>query len=185
LQTTVAIFRIQQDNLAQPDTGVLIPGTIFEASRAAKGAKSEGFELEIVGRPLPGWEAAFSYTNFKAEDAQGLEVNTSQPRKLLKLFTTYQLVDVMPALTIGGGVNWEGENYTAATNPKLGSDERLEQDAYALVNLMGRYDFSEHLSAQLNVDNLLDEAYYGQIGFFNQLSFGEPRNYNLGFMYKF
>ena len=185
LQTTVALFRIEQDNLAQPDTGFLIPGTIFEASRAAEGATSKGFELEVVGRPLAGWEATFSYTNFTAEDAQGVDVNTSQPRELLKLFTTYNFVDRLPALTVGGGVNWEGENYTPVTNPILGTPERLEQGAYALVNLMGRYRFGEHLSAQLNVDNLLDKEYYGQIGFFNQLSYGEPRNYNVGFTYRF
>jgi outer membrane receptor for ferric coprogen and ferric-rhodotorulic acid len=50
---------------------------------------------------------------------------------------------------------------------------------------MARYKFSENISAQLNLDNLLDEEYYSQIGFFNQLAFGEPRNYNLGVTYRF
>jgi len=50
---------------------------------------------------------------------------------------------------------------------------------------MARYTFSEHLSAQLNVDNLLDETYYDQIGFYSQYAFGEPRNYNVGVTYRF
>jgi outer membrane receptor for ferric coprogen and ferric-rhodotorulic acid len=94
-------------------------------------------------------------------------------------------MNVLPALTIGGGVNWEGSNYTLATNPLTNAEERLVQDSYALVSLMARYDIGEHLSTQFNVDNLLDEEYYGQIGFYNQLSFGEPRNYHIGFSYRF
>lgn len=185
LQTTLAIFRIKQDNLAQPDTGFLIPGTIFEASRAAEGAQSEGFEIELVGRPVPGWEATFSYASFTAKDAQDVAVNTAQPRKLLKLFTTYESLDAVPGLTVGGGVYWEDGNYTTATNPITETTERLEQGAYALVNLMARYQFNEHVSAQVNVDNLLDEEYYSQIGFYSQLAFGEPRNYNLSVTYRF
>jgi len=133
---------------------------------------------------MPGWEATLSFTRFTAKDAQNLDVNTDQPRKLLRLFTTYQFLDLLPELTVGGGVNWEGENYTLAVNP-FDATERLEQGAYALVNLMARYDLSENLSAQLNVDNLLDKAYYAQIGFYSQLAYGEPRNYNLSFRYKF
>lgn len=185
LHTTLTIFRIEQDNLAQEDPGEVIPGTALPASRAAEGAHSEGFEIEVVGRPLPGWEASLSYTNFTAKDARDVDVNTDQARKLFKLFTTYEFVDTLPGLTIGGGVNWEGGNYKPTNNPVTGVPERLEQDAFALVNLMARYAFSEHISAQLNVDNLLDEEYYSQIGFFDQLAFGEPRNYNVGVTYRF
>ncbi|HEY0685087.1 MAG TPA: TonB-dependent siderophore receptor [Steroidobacter sp.] len=185
LHTTVAIFRIEQDSLAQPDPGGFLPGTNLPASRAAEGAQSEGFEIEVVGRPLPGWEASLSYTKFSVKDAQEVDVNTDQPRELFKLFTTYEFLDSLPRLTIGGGVNWEGGNYTATANPITQAPERLEQDAFALVHLMARYAISDTISAQLNIDNLLDEDYYDQIGFYNQLAFGEPRNYNFGVTYRF
>ena len=185
LHTTLAIFRIEQDNLAQPDPDFPIQNGIRQPSRAARGTQSEGFEIEVVGRPLPGWEASLSYANFVAKDAQDVAVNTDQPRKLLKLFTTYEFLDTLPGLTVGGGLYWEGGNYMAVTNPVTSAPERLAQDAYTLVNLMARYTFSEHLSAQLNVDNLLDETYYDQIGFYSQYAFGEPRNYNVGVTYRF
>ncbi|MDY6949186.1 MAG: TonB-dependent siderophore receptor [Pseudomonadota bacterium] len=185
LQTTLAIFRIEQDNLAQP-TGEIIPGTIADQEyRAAEGAQSEGFEVEVVGQPVAGWETSLSYTKFTAKDAQDVAVNTDQPREMLKLFTTYQFLDTLPALTIGGGVYWEDGNYMAVTNPVTDAPERLAQDAYTLVNLMARYAFTDKLSAQLNVENLLDEQYYDQIGFYSQLAFGEPRNYNLGVTVRF
>lgn len=185
LHTTLTIFRIDEDNVAQLDPDGFLPGTQLPASLAVDGARSEGFEIEVVGQPLPGWEASFSYTNFTAKDAQNVDFNTDQPRELLKLFTTYELLDTVPGLTIGGGVYWEGGNYMPATNPITNAPERLTQGAYALVNLMARYAFNDNFSAQLNVDNVLDEEYYGQIGFFNQLSFGEPRNYNVGVTYRF
>src|SRR5690606_8514252 len=51
LYTVISAFLIDQDNVAVPDDGYLIPGTIFEASRAAQGVRSEGFEFEVVGEP--------------------------------------------------------------------------------------------------------------------------------------
>jgi outer membrane receptor for ferric coprogen and ferric-rhodotorulic acid len=182
LHTTVAHFKIEQDNLAQPDTGYLVPGTLFEASRAAPGVESEGFELEMVGELSPGWDVSFSYTQFTAEDSEGNGVNTRYPHKLLKLFTTYRFTE---NLTLGGGVNWEDSNYTDTFNPVTNLAERLEQKSYGLVNLMARYDFSSQMTAQVNIDNVLDETYYSQIGFFDQYAYGEPRNISMGLKYQF
>jgi len=41
---------------------------------------------------------------------------------------------------------------------------------------MARHDFGKHLSATLNVNNLLDKKYYTQIGFYDQGWWGAPRN---------
>lgn len=185
LNTAISIFRIEQDNLAQADTGYLIPGTIFEASYAAKGARSTGFEVEANGEILPGWSVAGNYTQFKAKDADGNRVNTLFAQKLLRLFTTYDFAGSLQGLTIGGGVNWEGLSYTDSTNPTTGVAERLEVKPYALVNLMGRYEFAKGLSAQVNVDNLFDKTYYSQIGFYNQLAYDEPRNVTFTLRYHY
>ncbi len=53
------------------------------------------------------------------------------------------------------------------------------------MSLMARYDFSAALSAQLNIDNLLDKEYYNQIGFYNQLEYGQPRNFTVSVNYSF
>ncbi|WP_417465899.1 TonB-dependent siderophore receptor [Kordiimonas sp.] len=181
LHTTFSLFLVEQDNLAQPDPGHLIPGTIFEASRAAKGTESKGFEAEVVGEILPGWKVSAGYTQFKAEDANGVGVNTSQPRKLLKVFTTYSVGQ----LTLGGGFNWEGQNYTDTINPVSAQAERLVQGSYTLANLMARYDITDQLSLQANVDNLFDKTYYSQIGFYSQLAYGEPRRITVKARYAF
>lgn len=187
LQTSLALFQIKQDNLAQPDTGFFVPGKIppTVASRAAAGTKSEGFELEIIGRPVAGWNVSFGYSIFEAEDAAGQKVNTDHPRQLLKLFTTYRLPGAMDRLTVGGGVNWRSKNYTDALNSVTGLPFRLQQPAFTLVSLMARYEFNDKLSAQANIENVTDETYYSQIGFYDQYRYGAPRNYSVTLKYAF
>ena len=185
LTTAISVFKIKQDNLAQADVGYLVPGTINQAYYAAKGAKSTGFEVEANGEILPGWAVSMNYTQFKAEDADGNGVNTLFPDKLLRLFTTYNFQGSLDGLTIGGGVNWEGLSYTDTVNPKTGADERLKVKNYAVVNLMTRYQITDRASVQINAENIFDKKYYSQIGFYNQLAYGEPRNVTLTLRYQF
>lgn len=176
----VSVFRIEQDNLAQADVGSLIPGTINQAYYAAEGTTSKGFEAEISGAITDNWNLMVGWSQFQAEDANGTAVNTNYPRRTATLFTTYRL----DQLTLGGGVNWESSNYTMATNP-LGQTEKLKQDSYAIVRLMAKYQVTSALSAQLNINNLFDEKYYTNIGFYSQLAYGAPRNANLTLKYDF
>ena len=187
LQTTFTYFEILQDNLAQKDgSPVQRPdGSTYQPYREAEGAESKGYEIEVVGELAAGWDISLSYTDFDVEEANGAEANTDQPHEMLKLYTTYRFQDALDKLTVAGGVSWEGSSYTNTVNPITGAPEKLIQDDYALVSLMARYDITDNLSAQLNVDNLLDEEYYNQIGFYNQLEFGEPRNFTLTMNYDF
>lgn len=178
LHTSVAAFKTEQENLAVTDDSFVPTAQQLSASRAADGVKSDGFELEVTGELSQNWQISASYTQFKATeegaDGNANTVNTRFPRKLLRLFTTYQFNE----LTLGGGVSWEGENYTNLTAPS-GATVRASQESFALANLMARYQINEQLSAQLNVDNLFDKTYYSQIGFYSQLAYGEPRNISL------
>lgn len=185
LNTAVSVFRIEQDNLAQADTGYVVPGTIYPAYYAAPGARSTGFEVEANGELLPGWAVSANYTQFKAKDANGDRINTLFAQKLLRFFTTYRFDGGLDGLTVGGGVNWEGLSYTDTKNPFTGVDERLKVEPHALVNLMGRYQLPNGLSLQVNVENLFDKKYYSQIGFYNQLAYGEPRNVTLTLRYHY
>lgn len=181
LQTSVAIFDIQQDNLAVEDPNYVPTAEQMSAYYGAEGTQSYGFEFEIMGEPVAGWNVSAGYSQFKAEDADDIKVNTDAPRKQFKVFTTYQFVDNLPELTIGGGINWQSETYAQ------GSTARVEQDAYTLVNLMARYDINDSMDLQLNVNNLFDEKYYSYVsaGFYNNYRYGTPQNASLSFSYKF
>lgn len=189
LHTTVTLFQTEQDNLAvedenfDPNNDPLGQDRLV-VYREADGVESDGFELEVVGAITESWSISANYTQFDATeegpDGESNTVNTRFPRKLFRLFTTYD----WERLTMGGGVSWEGSNYTDVTSP-TGESVKAEQEAYALVNVMARYQVSENLSAQLNVDNLFDKTYYSQIGFYTQLAYGEPRNVSLKLKYQF
>ncbi len=50
----------------------------------------EGFEVEITGRPLPGWNVNFGYQPVQGRGPQRrARQHRSAARRLLKLFTTY------------------------------------------------------------------------------------------------
>lgn len=175
LNASAALFQTRQDNLAQVIPGSSIPDfPNMQASRAVSGAKVEGIDLEANGQVLPGWNISASYTHFTAKDANGNPINTSHPRSLFKLYTTYRLPGALHRLTVGGGVDWQSRMYQSAASPRGNVD--VEQGSYALVNLMARFDFSKQLSATLNVNNVFDKKYYDQIGFFSQGWWGAPRN---------
>ncbi|MFZ2996699.1 TonB-dependent siderophore receptor [Sphingobium sp.] len=186
LQTSIALFNIKQDNVAQADGQALRPdGQMVDVYRAAKGVTSKGFEVEVTGRPVEGWNINLGYSQFKAEDADGNPANVDQPRRLLKLFTTYDLSSALTGLTVGGGVNYRSKAYSDGSNPVTGAPFRFQQDGYTLVSLMARYAVSEQLQLQANVENLLDKTYYSQIGFYSQYRYGAPRNFTISANYRF
>ncbi|NYT35893.1 ferric-rhodotorulic acid/ferric-coprogen receptor FhuE [Allopusillimonas soli] len=174
LNASAALFQIEQDNLAQPDPGHMVPGTTNQAYYAAQGTKSRGYDLEVSGELRRGWQVAAGLSHWTAKDADGAPVQTNHPRTLLRLFTTYQFPGAWHRLTLGGGVNWQSKVYTVAAGPN--GDEEVSQESYALVNLMARYRFNRHLSLQVNANNILDKKYYSQIGFYSQGAWGAPRN---------
>ncbi|MCH2241394.1 MAG: TonB-dependent siderophore receptor [Aquabacterium sp.] len=184
LHAALSVFRIRQDKLGQA-TGQLVTGSSLEkAYVATEGATSQGFELEVSGELQPGWNVGAGYTDYRLEDAQGKAINTFYPRQLLRLFTAYRLPGSWQVLTVGGGVNWQSRTWTAATNP-LGVAATIEQKAYALVELMARYQISRQWSAQVNVHNLLDQTYYGLFDAFGQITYGEPRSITASLRYTF
>ncbi len=190
LQTSVALFRIEQDNVGQIGDVITTPSGPQQTYVAAQGVTSKGFEIEATGQPLPGWNLNASYSQFKAEDGDGVPANVDQPRKLLKIFTTYDLPGVLTGLTVGGGVNFRSKAYSNGTNPVLSTPTgpvpfRFQQGGYTLVSLMARYAVTEALQVQANVGNLFDKTYYSQMGFFSQYRYGAPRNFTIGASYRF
>ncbi|MDG2521575.1 TonB-dependent siderophore receptor [Caulobacter segnis] len=186
LQSSVAVFLIQQDGVGQP-TGAMVPGSTppEQAYAPAKGAESKGFELELLGRVNANWDVSASYAQFEVEDANGAKVNTDQPRKSFSLFTTYRLDGIVDGLSVGGGVNWRDTIYSPAVNPVTSAPTRIEQKSFALVNLMARYNVTESTTVQVNIDNLFDEKYYSQISYFSQYRYGAPRNFTVSLTQKF
>lgn len=186
LNASMAVFRIEQDNVATQDGSVTGPdGSPVTVYRAQEGIQSDGYEVEVAGLLAPGWQISTGLSVFSAREGNGNPANTQFPRRTFKLFTKYRFQEVLQPLTIGGGVNWESRSRKETENPVTGNPQTLEQGAYSLVNLMAKYDFTPRLAAQVNLNNVLDETYYSQIGFYNQYSYGAPRNVTATLRYDF
>ncbi|MDM3308675.1 ferric-rhodotorulic acid/ferric-coprogen receptor FhuE [Citrobacter sp. Cb223] len=180
LTTTLAVFRIEQDNVGQ-STGVPIAGSNGDtAYRAMDGTVSKGVEFEVNGAITDNWQMTFGATRYVAEDNEGNAVNPNLPRTTVKLFTRYRL-PAMPELTVGGGVNWQNRVYSDTVTP-FGTF-RAEQGSYALVDLFTRYQVAKNFSVQGNLNNLFDKTYDTNVD--GSIVYGEPRNVSVTASYQF
>lgn len=178
LNASVAVFRIEQDNVGQSTGEPVIGGTGGETAYvAARGTVSRGFEFELNGELAPGWNATFGASRYVAKDINDADINTNLPQTTLKLFTSYT-PQSLQELTVGGGANWQNRIYYAV--PAYG---RIEQDGYALVSAFVRYRISPEFSVQANLNNLLDKKYYSQINGYG--AFGDGRNGSITFTWSF
>ncbi|HWL69158.1 MAG TPA: TonB-dependent siderophore receptor [Geminicoccus sp.] len=168
-----AMFEIQQDNLAVADGDNLAPDG-SQAYRAVDGTTSKGFELELFGEVLPGWQVGGGYAQARPKDADGNELNTEIPEKTFKLFSTYQFPGIWDGLTVGAGVRWQSSMLAQDAGP---NGEDFKQDDLAIVDLMARYRFTENFSLMANINNLFDKEYYTSIG--ANGFYGAPLNFLL------
>ncbi|HHA2534942.1 TPA: ferric-rhodotorulic acid/ferric-coprogen receptor FhuE [Stenotrophomonas maltophilia] len=177
LNASLAVFRIEQDNVAQVTSEPILgrPGEF--ASIAARGTVSRGFEFEVNGELAPGWNATFGASRYVAKDINDADINTNLPQTALKLFTSYT-PQSLQELTVGGGANWQNRIYYPV--PAYG---RIEQSGYALVSAFVRYRISPEFSVQANLNNLLDKKYLSQINGYG--AYGDGRNGSLTFTWSF
>ncbi|MFT4246750.1 MAG: TonB-dependent siderophore receptor [Pseudomonas sp.] len=180
LNAGLTLFRIEQDNFAVADTGQVVPGSTDQAYRAADGTVSQGVEFQLDGELSEQWRISFGWAQFDANDADGVDVNPTSPRREATVFSTWQA----GPWRIGGGLNWQSSFHEQGLDPQ-GNTVRLQQGSVVLASLMARYDINQALSAQLNVRNLFDREYYANITYQTQWIYGDPRDVELTLSWKF
>lgn len=177
LNASLAVFRMEQDNVGQATTEPVQGSPNEFAYIAARGTVSRGFEFELNGELAPGWNATFGASRYVAKDINDADINTNLPQTTIKLFTSYT-PQSLSALTVGGGANWQNGIYYPV--PAYG---RIEQGGYALVSAFVRYRISPEFSVQANLNNLLDKTYFSQINGYG--AYGDGRNGGLTFTWSF
>jgi outer membrane receptor for ferric coprogen and ferric-rhodotorulic acid len=185
LRASGAIFRVEQNNFPVVDDGYFVPGTIDPAYRPAQGTVSEGYELELAGRPLPDWDISVGWSQFTAKDGDGVHVQAHHPRKVLRLSTKYELSGALERLSLGGSLRWESRPPQTAVNPGTNLVEAVGQPSYVVVNLLAQYDLTDQTTVQLNVNNVFDETYYSNNAWFAGFVYAEPRNARLTLRHTF
>ncbi|SFR56018.1 outer-membrane receptor for ferric coprogen and ferric-rhodotorulic acid [Marinobacter daqiaonensis] len=166
----MAVFQTEEDNVAEQ--AGLIPGTALPFFTGVKGLESEGFEIDLAGEPLQGLELAggFTYVNIEQD---GNDALTYIPSRMARVSAVYELPPVQ-GLKVGASVNWQDD--IEETAPAGG---RVEQESYALLDLMARYEFNENWAVQANAFNVTDEKYLASLrwaGSSGQGFYGAPAN---------
>ncbi|WGS85479.1 TonB-dependent receptor [Methylomonas sp. UP202] len=151
-------------------------------TEAAGEQESRGIELDFSGQILPGWNviAAYAYTPFAKTIKDGFRATNlgkrlnNAPENSGSLWTTYQFqTDSLRDLKLGAGVQAVGQR-------QIGFNEIAQAPGYATVNLMASQLWKvgkSRITAQLNVDNLLDKTYTGSIFSYGPSYYGAPRTF--------
>lgn len=177
LNANVAIYQVKRNNV--PELEGYNSGIAYY--RSSNGVKTKGFDIEIVGEVLPGWNVSGSYSHSKSESADGSRFLAYVPLHTVILYNTYKLSGDLQSLTIGGGARWLSETSVEYKN----LNGKVVQDDYVVVDLMARYRFNQHLSGTLNISNLFDKKYYAGLGGVGYGFYGAPRNVQLSLRYDF
>lgn len=179
LTATVAVFRIEQENVGKADGDNTVNGTSEQAYVPAKGAVSKGAELEVNGALTDNLQLTFGVSRYVATDSTG-RFNSNMPQTQLKLFSSYRL-SAVPELTVGGGATWQNRTFQDVEGPQ--GNTRVYESSYPLASLFARYKVNKQVSVQANVDNLFDRTYNTWPGTYNV--YGAPRSYSVNVSYAF
>ncbi|GEC16275.1 ferrichrome-iron receptor [Nitrobacter winogradskyi] len=177
---TLALFDLTKQNVAVPDPAL--------RSRliAVGEARSRGVEVDVSGEILPGWniKAGYAYMPFAkiTRDTNGWEGNRlhNTPVHSGSLWSTYTFAGGdLDGLKLGLGV--QGMGLTEAARNYSG-DYRPQRPGYAIVNAMASYRWKVDksvMTAQLNIENLTDEAWWSGSNGYGQYYIGRPRTFML------
>lgn len=185
LTASMAVFRTEQSNYPLRDSD----GIPTLRTTQVSDLRSQGYEFGLAGQLTDHFNLSFGYTQFSLKDLiNGGDARTFNPTQSFNLLTTYQ-VPQLPKLKLGLGVQWQDQTYLdvpeATTNGVITQKAGvIEQDAYALVNLMASYELNDHITLQANGNNLTNEKYL--FNFPNQQGFyGAPANYSVAVKFKY
>jgi outer membrane receptor for ferric coprogen and ferric-rhodotorulic acid len=192
VNASAAVFRTLKKNLAVLDASVP-PGFVLPNGNKAyiangDGITAKGVEFEVSGEVTRAWNVTGGYTFLQAKEVDGARAVPDQPRHLLRLSTAYRLDNVLQGLKVGGGVTAQSATYGITWYGQPGTNDtnaHIAQSGYALYNAMASYDINRHVKAQVNVSNLADKKYYRNVGFYDSVFWGEPRNVRVTLTAKF
>lgn len=194
LLTTGAVFWSNQDDLAVIDQAAKDAGIKTRAGgdpmmSSGQGLKVQGFELEAIGLIREGWNISTGYTYINSISSANSQAATNIPQNQFKIYTGYTLpADLWQSserLSIGGGFNWQSDVFGKWGGAPANTDGKIPQGSYLLANASASYQFNDYLTATVNINNLFDEEYYQNVGFYNGVYWGEPRNVSLTLRTKF
>ncbi|WP_144874839.1 TonB-dependent siderophore receptor, partial [Hyella patelloides] len=151
LSATLGYFNITKQNVAVNDPN----NPVGSVSIATGEQQSEGFDFDLSGQIMPGWNITASYAFIDAEVTEDTDPEllgsklTGIPENSASLWTTYELQKgSLQGLGFGAGFNFVGERQGGLPNS-------FTADSYFLTNAALFYT-RDNWQVRLNFDNLFD-----------------------------
>jgi catecholate siderophore receptor len=186
LSLSAALFRSEMNNARV---------TAPDGSTQNVGRKTvRGVEFGVSGSITSNWQVFGGYTWLDGVIADNGSFNSgttakpvwvtspfngnvfpTTPKNSASLWTSYK---VLPALTIGGGVNYVSKVYANINNNKFAP-------GYTRFDAMASYDVSKNISLQLNVQNLGDKLYFDKVSSPHYAGVGAGRSATLAANFKY
>jgi outer membrane receptor for ferric coprogen and ferric-rhodotorulic acid len=181
LNASLAVFQTKQSNIAEIDAGIVLSDGSQAYRATGSGITARGFETEVSGAITRAWNVTAGYTYLHAETSTGERAVPTQPRHLVQVSTAYRFDGALEGLKVGAGLRAQSSIYAISTKGQpptfiTSPAARIPQKAYAVADIMASYPINKSLVAQLNVSNVFDKHYYRNLGFYDTVLWGEPRN---------
>lgn len=183
-QGSLALFRAEKNNMLTTDP-------IMGFSAALGEVESQGVELELSGQITDSTSYLVSYTYTDASTAKnminldwGIELPKGSrllniPEHSARAMIKQQLNLFGYSAHMGAEVQYVGDRLGETIDPSY------ILPAYTLVNIFARFELSEQLSAQLNIDNLFDKTHFVSSYSAIWTMPGAPRSYSASLRYNF
>lgn len=179
-------FDVQQTNLAIVDPGTVNLPPTEQRFVGSDGISSHGFEMDVAGEILPNLNASIGITDFSISGEE-LVANYT-PDTMVKLAAVYDVPQV-EGLSVGLNVRWQsdisrnqgivGEGFANA-----GQEIITRQDAYAISDLLVKYQLNNEVAFNFNVFNLGDEKHLTSL-YWAQGFYGAPRTFSASVSWAF
>jgi len=172
-------FDVQQTNLAivDPLTANLAPGLVRYIG--SKGIKSHGFEFDIAGEISTGLNLSLGLTDFSITGEELVADYT--PSTMFKAAAIYEPIG-FEGLSVGLNLRWQSsisrsQGTVAEGFANAGDDIVTRQDAYAIADILVKYDINEEVTLNFNIFNLTDKKYLTSL-YWAQSYYGSPRSFS-------
>ena len=185
LQGTVALFKAEKSNVLSADP-------VNSGFSAALGeAESQGIEVDLTAylNDATTLTLAYAYTDAATSNDitnldWGVDIPAGSrliniPEHKLSLVGMYEFMVSDKSSNIGMSITYVGDRLGETIEPNY------ELPSYTTVGIFGKVELSEKLVASINIDNLLDEEYFGSSYSALWTQPGTPINGSISLKYKF
>lgn len=189
LNASIALFRLEQTNLAEVDETIPNDSNNICGGRCYKPSEeiiSQGVDIHVSGATTFGLQLNGSYTYQDSEYAEGNRkgdgFNTDHPEHILNLSGTYNLPG--DKWTLGAQVRFQSKQYIEGIND--GAAYRVEESSVSLLDLILQYRIDDSSTIKLKIANLFDENYFESVSFpRGNNHYGTPRSFLLNYRLSF